>query len=410
MSSIKKTTGRQKIAMEKIEKPNSLHVTFSKRSNGIFKKATELATLCGAHPFVLIFSPGGKPHLFVHPSVDAIANRFLNNSSGGAQDQDAASYEEHKSTRIDGVAHRYNELNDQVNVAQKQFDEKRKDNLKFSQYSLITTKVEELSSSMIEKLKELFEQAKHNVNNLQPMSSINMANNHSAGYFDSSAPEVVANQPGELMVVSCSIMQAPDLHVFTDPSVPINGTNSSGSSLIGSSTSNMGPNHDNFGNPLNSFTGSTSSNVVPIPSETGYINSDYMTGPCSFMASNPGGSVEPMVPYETNKSPELIMQPPSSFMAPNKNVPVCKVNQFSELVGSSLPIMSPNRNGMADPSIPNSMATIHAAELDEAIVPSSPFVSAKPDDIAVPNRFHGSEKYNDAERFYQEYFSYTNQS
>ncbi|KAH1228055.1 Agamous-like MADS-box protein AGL62 [Glycine max] len=44
----KKTKGRQKIEMKKMRNESNLRVTFSKRRTGVFKKASELATLCGS--------------------------------------------------------------------------------------------------------------------------------------------------------------------------------------------------------------------------------------------------------------------------------------------------------------------------------------------------------------------------
>ncbi|KAG4954390.1 hypothetical protein JHK87_039984 [Glycine soja] len=43
----KKTKGRQKIEMKKISNKCNLQVIFSKRQTGVFKKTSELATLCG---------------------------------------------------------------------------------------------------------------------------------------------------------------------------------------------------------------------------------------------------------------------------------------------------------------------------------------------------------------------------
>ncbi|CAH8362336.1 unnamed protein product [Eruca vesicaria subsp. sativa] len=65
--------------MVKMEKENNLQVTFSKRKNGVFKKASELCTLCDAHIAVIVFSPSGKAYLFGHPNVESIINRFENN-------------------------------------------------------------------------------------------------------------------------------------------------------------------------------------------------------------------------------------------------------------------------------------------------------------------------------------------
>ncbi|XP_019096446.1 PREDICTED: agamous-like MADS-box protein AGL62 [Camelina sativa] len=70
--------GRQKIEMKKIKNESNLQVTFSKRRFGLFKKASELCTLCGAEILMIVFSPGGKAFSFGHPSVRELIHRFLN--------------------------------------------------------------------------------------------------------------------------------------------------------------------------------------------------------------------------------------------------------------------------------------------------------------------------------------------
>ncbi|KAK2642656.1 hypothetical protein Ddye_024419 [Dipteronia dyeriana] len=75
--SSKKTKGKQKIEIKRIEDDNDRLVTFSKRRSGIFKKASEIVTLTGAEIGVIVFSPSGKPYSFGHPSIEAISNRFL---------------------------------------------------------------------------------------------------------------------------------------------------------------------------------------------------------------------------------------------------------------------------------------------------------------------------------------------
>ncbi|XVE94087.1 hypothetical protein REPUB_Repub01dG0250600 [Reevesia pubescens] len=76
-SSTKATRGRQKIQIKKLEDESSRQVTFSKRRNGLFKKASELCVLCGANIGIIVFSPKGKPFCFGHPNVDTILDRYL---------------------------------------------------------------------------------------------------------------------------------------------------------------------------------------------------------------------------------------------------------------------------------------------------------------------------------------------
>ncbi|KAG5611418.1 hypothetical protein H5410_022699 [Solanum commersonii] len=74
----KKTKGRQKIPMQKIENKNALLTTFSKRREGLFKKASELVTECDVDIGIMMISPAGKPHSFFHPTADVIVSRFQN--------------------------------------------------------------------------------------------------------------------------------------------------------------------------------------------------------------------------------------------------------------------------------------------------------------------------------------------
>lgn len=75
----KKTAGRRKIPMKKIEKDKDRLITFSKRRSGIYKKACELAELCHADVGIVIFSPSQKPFSFGSPTVDSVVNRFNGN-------------------------------------------------------------------------------------------------------------------------------------------------------------------------------------------------------------------------------------------------------------------------------------------------------------------------------------------
>ncbi|XP_042455544.1 agamous-like MADS-box protein AGL61 [Zingiber officinale] len=74
---MKKTgNGRRKIEIKRIEKEEERQVCFSKRRASLFNKANELSHLCGAQLAVVVFSPGGKPFSYGHPSVDSILDRF----------------------------------------------------------------------------------------------------------------------------------------------------------------------------------------------------------------------------------------------------------------------------------------------------------------------------------------------
>ncbi|KAL5775755.1 hypothetical protein ACOSP7_013312 [Xanthoceras sorbifolium] len=75
--SSKKTRGKQKISIKRIENEDDKMITFSKRRSGIYKKASELVTLTGAEVGVMMFSPSGKLYSFGHPSIEVVSNHFM---------------------------------------------------------------------------------------------------------------------------------------------------------------------------------------------------------------------------------------------------------------------------------------------------------------------------------------------
>ncbi|KAL7199053.1 hypothetical protein ACSBR2_021356 [Camellia fascicularis] len=77
----RKSKGRPNIMMTRMSKESNLLVTFSKRRSGLFKKASELCTLCGAEIAIVVFSPGKKAFSFGHPCVDTVVDCFLSQNS-----------------------------------------------------------------------------------------------------------------------------------------------------------------------------------------------------------------------------------------------------------------------------------------------------------------------------------------
>ncbi|KAF8377606.1 hypothetical protein HHK36_030988 [Tetracentron sinense] len=56
--------GRVKLQIKKIENTTNRQVTFSKRRNGLIKKAYELSVLCDVDVALIMFSPSGRASLF----------------------------------------------------------------------------------------------------------------------------------------------------------------------------------------------------------------------------------------------------------------------------------------------------------------------------------------------------------
>ncbi|CAL9098940.1 unnamed protein product [Musa acuminata var. zebrina] len=81
--------GRRKIEIKKIQNEDARHVCFSKRKAGIFAKASDISTLCGADVALVVYSPAGNPYSFGSPAVDPVVDRFLSASlihGGSAHD------------------------------------------------------------------------------------------------------------------------------------------------------------------------------------------------------------------------------------------------------------------------------------------------------------------------------------
>ncbi|XP_039134092.1 MADS-box protein SOC1-like isoform X1 [Dioscorea cayenensis subsp. rotundata] len=69
--------GRGKTEMRRIENATSRQVTFSKRRNGLLKKAFELSVLCDAEVALIVFSPRGKLYEFASSSMQETINRYM---------------------------------------------------------------------------------------------------------------------------------------------------------------------------------------------------------------------------------------------------------------------------------------------------------------------------------------------
>ncbi|KAG6748026.1 hypothetical protein POTOM_047921 [Populus tomentosa] len=67
---------RGKTQMRRIENATSRQVTFSKRRNGLLKKAFELSVLCDAEVALIVFSPRGKLYEFASSSMQETIERY----------------------------------------------------------------------------------------------------------------------------------------------------------------------------------------------------------------------------------------------------------------------------------------------------------------------------------------------
>ncbi|KAG8388098.1 hypothetical protein BUALT_Bualt02G0089900 [Buddleja alternifolia] len=68
--------GRGKVELKRIENPTNRQVTFSKRRNGLLKKAFELSVLCDAEVALLVFSPSGKAYQFSSHEINKTIAKY----------------------------------------------------------------------------------------------------------------------------------------------------------------------------------------------------------------------------------------------------------------------------------------------------------------------------------------------
>ncbi|CAK8573794.1 unnamed protein product [Lathyrus sativus] len=122
MSMGRKGRGRQKIEMKKMSNESNLQVTFSKRRSGLFKKASELCTLCDADVALVVFSPSEKVFSFGHPHVDTVIDRYLSRVS--PQNIDTMQFiEAHRGAILRDLSKQLTEINNTLDIEKKCGDE-----------------------------------------------------------------------------------------------------------------------------------------------------------------------------------------------------------------------------------------------------------------------------------------------
>ncbi|KAK4762059.1 hypothetical protein SAY87_029943 [Trapa incisa] len=77
--------GRGKITIKRIDNTNARHVTFSKRRNGLLKKAKELSILCDAEIGVIVFSSTGRLYNYANPNMGSIVERYKTVKEGHSE-------------------------------------------------------------------------------------------------------------------------------------------------------------------------------------------------------------------------------------------------------------------------------------------------------------------------------------
>ncbi|EYU19506.1 hypothetical protein MIMGU_mgv1a013890mg [Erythranthe guttata] len=84
---------RGKVEMKRIENATSRQVTFSKRRNGIFKKAYELSVLCDAEVALILFSQKGRLYQFSSSDMQKTIEKYLQRAKDDNRSTEHLQYE-----------------------------------------------------------------------------------------------------------------------------------------------------------------------------------------------------------------------------------------------------------------------------------------------------------------------------
>ncbi|EOA22125.1 hypothetical protein CARUB_v10002683mg [Capsella rubella] len=110
--SSKKTKGRQKMKIKKIEREDDRLVTLSKRKNGIYTKLCELSVLCDVNVAFLGYTGSGKPYTFGNPSFHAVVERFLNGETSTSSSSLQQPVDSDNKAKIQELCKLYNNMMD----------------------------------------------------------------------------------------------------------------------------------------------------------------------------------------------------------------------------------------------------------------------------------------------------------
>ncbi|KAJ1424105.1 hypothetical protein SESBI_11938 [Sesbania bispinosa] len=187
----KSSLGRQKIPIEKIPKKSHLQVTFSKRRSGLFKKASELCTLCGVEIAIVVFSPADKAFSFGHPEVENIIDRYLTRNP--PQESSAHQIvEAHRNANVRDLNMQLTQLLNHLEVEKKQGEELDHVRRARQRQFWWESPVDELGLNELLKLKASIEDLKRNLGKLaskfmmeqSTISSTNVIGANGTGRFD----------------------------------------------------------------------------------------------------------------------------------------------------------------------------------------------------------------------------------
>ncbi|KAK1610294.1 hypothetical protein QYE76_033967 [Lolium multiflorum] len=117
----KKTKGRQRRELRRVDDKERRQVTFSKRKTGLWKKASELALLCHARVAVVVVSEAGRAFAFGSPSADAVLGGDTDDAPADWEGMEALSREaKERAAEVEKEAERMSAAGNKVLELQRQ--------------------------------------------------------------------------------------------------------------------------------------------------------------------------------------------------------------------------------------------------------------------------------------------------
>ncbi|QCD91890.1 MADS-box transcription factor [Vigna unguiculata] len=109
-------------------KKSHLQVTFSKRRSGLFKKASELCTLCGVEIAIIVFSPADKAFSFGHPRVEFVIDCYVTSNSNSSPECNRSGsghqlVEAHRSANIRNLNTQLTQIINELEMEKRQGEE-----------------------------------------------------------------------------------------------------------------------------------------------------------------------------------------------------------------------------------------------------------------------------------------------
>lgn len=146
---------RTKVEIKRIEDKAKRHTTFTKRRQGLFKKASELCKRCNAEAAIITFSLAGNAFAFGHPSVEAVLARYNTYNANVQQCNQRSIDDEEEGDADDSESDTPSskKVSEDNVIVVSNLDENDKDDLK----------VEEMSMEELDKLDSAMEEMKRKV-------------------------------------------------------------------------------------------------------------------------------------------------------------------------------------------------------------------------------------------------------